>query len=143
MEKNSVRVHMLLPLWYQHDCFFIPNCLYFWGKKGILLPASCRIVLYDVPELSPYNPMHFSRGPTVPDPLTQCRRKKICVGIGQAWFQILVLLLTDCVTLGQLQNLSRLCFLSCKRAVVTSVPPTPAPSKHCCEPEMENPWQKA
>lgn len=100
METNGVGVHMLLPLPGTNTIVSSFRLPLFLGKKEILLPASYRIVLYDIPELSPYNPMHFSRGPTVPDPLTQCRRKKICVGIGQAWFQILVLLLTDCVTLG-------------------------------------------
>lgn len=83
--------------------------------------------------------MHFSRGPTVTDPLTQYRGKNRCVGIRQTWFQIVVLLLTDCVTLGQLQNLSRLRFLSSKTAVMMPPNLLPTASKHCWEPEMENP----
>lgn len=144
MGRNNVGVHVPLS-----NPFLAPTWLFlhswlplFLGKKDILLPGFCGIVLYDVPELSPYNPTHFSRGPTVTDPLTQYRGKNRCVGLRQTWFQIVVLLLTDCVTLGQLQNRSRLRFLSSKTAVVMPPNLLPAASKHW-EPEMESPWQNA
>ena len=122
MERNHVGVHVPLPatFWHQHDGFFIPDCLYSWDKKKLFcLPP---VGEFWVTFLSCHGITHvLSRGQMVIDLLTQC---SVVLEAGRLGFKFLSLL-PDCVTLSQLQNLLRLCFLTSKRAVVT-----PPPSMH-------------